>query len=283
MSEAVTGSPRKPTLVIKPRRGWLPANPRELWEFRELCRRFGARDITLRYRQTALGVTWVILQPLLAAGVLSFVFGSVAGLEGPPGIPYFVFSLAGMVGWNAFSQIAIRSSGSMVASAAMVQKVFFPRLLLPLSTVLSTSVDIAVSVGLLVVLLVANSIWAGAAVLTLPFWLFLMASAGLGLGLIASALMVTYRDVQYVLPVGVQLLLYASPVAFTVDAAPESTQWVFQINPLTGALEGLRWSVLGTDAPTAGLFAYSVVACVGLLVVGTVFFSRKEREFADVI
>lgn len=273
----------RPTLTIRPRKSWIPDHPGELWSFRELARRFAARDVTLRYRQTALGVTWVILQPLIGAGILSFVFGSVAGLAGPPGIPYFVFSLAGMVGWTAFSQVTTRSSGSLVSNASMVQKVFFPRLLLPLSTVMSTAVDVVVSFALLAVLLVVNGIWAGTAILTIPVWLVLIVCVGLGIGLVSSALMVRFRDVQFVLPVAVQFLLYATPVAYALDAVPASSRWIFELNPLTGLLEGLRWSVLGTAAPSAGLVAWSVGFSVVMLAVGAVVFTRMERQFADVI
>jgi lipopolysaccharide transport system permease protein len=272
-----------PHLVVRPRAGWLPASPGELWQFRELLRRFAARDITLRYRQTALGVIWVVLQPLLGAGILSFVFGSVAGLEGPPGVSYFVFSLAGMVGWTAFSQTALRGSGSLIANAQLVSKVFFPRLLLPLATTVSTLVDVAVSLLLLVVLLAVQTVWAGPAVLLFPLWLALLVGLGLGLGLVTSALMVRYRDVQFVLPVGIQLLLFASPVAYSVSSAPESAQWAFAINPLTGLLEGLRWSLLGTAAPSTGAVVYSLVATAAALLIGLVVFSRLERQFADVI
>jgi len=280
---AVAQGQGPPLLVIKPRRSWLPAHPRELWGFRELCTRFVARDVTLRYRQTALGVTWVILQPLMGAGVLSFVFGGVAGLDGPDGIPYFVFAMVGMVGWTAFSQSATRSSGSLVGNAHLVQKVFFPRLLLPISTVMSTMVDVSVSTVLLVVLLAMSGVWAGPAVLTFPLWLSLMVALALGLGLVFSSLMVRYRDVQYVLPVAVQLLLYASPVAYEVSSVPESARWAFAINPLTGVLEGLRWSALGTSAPSLGSVAYSVVVSFLVLTAGILTFSRMERQFADVV
>jgi lipopolysaccharide transport system permease protein len=245
--------------------------------------RFAARDITLRYRQTALGVTWVILQPLLAAGVLSFVFGRVAKLPAPPGIPYFLFSLVGLVAWTAFSQIAIRASNSLVSAAAMVQKVFFPRLLLPLSTVLSTLVDVGVSLVLVGVLLIVNHIWAGAAIVTVPIWLALVLVMALGVGLFATALMVRYRDVQYVLPVAIQLLLFATPVAYSISAVPASARWVFDINPLTGLFEGLRWAMLGTPAPPAGQIVYGVVGAAVSLAIGLAVFDRMERQFADVI
>jgi lipopolysaccharide transport system permease protein len=272
-----------PHRILRPRKSWVPADPRELWEFRGLLARFAARDITLRYRQTALGAIWVVLQPLLGAGILTFVFGKVAGLPAPAGIPYFVFSLVGMVGWTAFSQVANRSSGSLVSNASLVQKVFFPRLLLPASTVLSTGVDIAVSLGLLVVLLAVEGIWAGAAIVTFPLWLALFVLLGLGLGLGAGAMMVRFRDVQYVLPVGVQLLLFLSPVAYSLDAVPAGARTLYELNPLAGILEGFRWSLLGTPAPTAGTIAYSAAASVLVLVVGLLIFNRMEQEFADVI
>ena len=273
----------KPLLTIKPRRSWLPTHPRELWLFRELAVRFAARDITLRYRQTALGVVWVILVPLLGAGVLSFVFGSVANLQGPPGIPYFVFTLSGMVAWTAFSQIATRSSGSLVANAQLVGKVYFPRLLLPISTVLSTLVDVAVSLALLIVLLGVSGVRPGLGVITFPIWFVLVIALALGVGLLAGALMVRYRDVQYVLPVGIQFLLFASPVAYTLASVPAKAQTLYELNPLTGLLEGMRWSLIGTERPSAALTAYSMIFAVALLVLGTMVFSRMERQFADVI
>ena len=282
-TDATIVSSEPPHLVVRPRAGWLPSPPRELWQYRELLRRFAARDVTLRYRQTALGVIWVVLQPLLGAGVLSFVFGVVAGLEGPPGVSYFVFALTGMVGWTAFNQTALRGSGSLIANSQLVGKVFFPRLLLPLATTASTLVDVAVSLLLLLVLLAVQTIWAGPAIFLFPIWLALLVALGLGLGLFTSALMVRYRDVQFVLPVGIQLLLFASPVAYSVSSAPESAQWAFAVNPLTGLLEGLRWSLLGTAPPSAGAVAYSFVAAALAMVVGLVVFSRMERQFADVI
>jgi lipopolysaccharide transport system permease protein len=272
-----------PLRTIRPRRGWLPAHPGELWEFRELLRRFAARDVTLRYRQTALGVTWVVLQPLLAAGILSFVFGQVAGLSAPDGVPYFVFSLTGMTAWNAFSNTLLRSGGVMVANASMIQKVFFPRLLLPLSTVLSTLLDVGVSLVLVAVTMAISGVAPGPALVLLPLWLALVIFLALGVGLAAGALMVRYRDVQYVLPVAVQFLLFASPVAYSLDAVHGPAKTVFELNPLTGLLEGFRWSLINTPAPSAALAAYAAVASVLALAIGLAIFSRLERQFADVI
>ena len=270
-------------MTIRPQRSWLPADPKELWAFRELLVRFSARDLTLRYRQTALGVLWVVLQPLLAAGILAFVFGSVAGLAAPPGIPYFVFSLAGMIAWNTFSQTALRASGSLLGNAQLVSKVFFPRLLLPLSAVGSTLVDTGVSVVLLVGLMVVNGVAPGWAVVLVPVWLVLLLAASLGVGLATGALMVRYRDVQYVLPVAIQFLLFASPIAYTLASVPPHAQWAYKLNPLTGLLEGFRWSVLGMRRPSIGLMLYAAGASIIGMLVGTAIFNRAERQFADVI
>jgi lipopolysaccharide transport system permease protein len=272
-----------PSRVIRPRKRWTMVHPSELWEFRSLLVRLAARDITLRYRQTALGAIWVILQPLLGAGILSFVFGNVAGLPAPAGIPYFLFSLVGMVGWTAFSQIATRSSSSLVSNAPLIQKVFFPRLLLPVSTALSTMVDVGVSLGLVAVLLVVYGVAPGAAIITFPIWLLLFVLIGLGLGLISSALMVPYRDVQYVLPVAVQMLLFLSPVAYSLQSVPKGSRFLYELNPLAGLLEGFRWAVLDTPAPPALLIAYSASMSIVLFVVGLLVFHRMERGFADVI
>jgi len=273
----------KPMLTIKPRRAWLPTHPRELWAFRELAVRFAARDITLRYRQTLLGALWVVLVPLLGAGILTFVFGGVADLPAPPGVPYFVFTLAGMVAWTLFSQITTRSSSSLVSNAGMVGKVYFPRLLLPISTVLSTLVDTAVALALLAVMLVVSGVWPGLAFLTFPIWMLLLIALALGIGLAAGALMVRYRDVQFVLPVAIQFLLFASPIAYTLASVPANARWLYDLNPLTGLLEGFRWSVLGMTRPSTGLMLYAGGVSLFMLVAGTAVFNRAERQFADVI
>lgn len=281
--DAATDPQPRPLLTIRPRRSWLPTNPRELWAFRELLVRLTARDVTLRYRQTALGVIWVVLQPLLAAGILSFVFGSVAGLPAPAGIPYFVFSLAGMVAWNTFSQTTLRASGALLGNSQLVSKVYFPRLMLPLSAVGSTLVDTVVSLLLLTGLMVATGVSPGWAVVAVPLWLLLLLAGAMGIGLATGALMVRYRDVQFVLPVAIQFLLFASPIAYTLASVPASAQWAYKLNPLTGLLEGFRWSVLGMPRPSTGLMLYAGGVSLVMLLVGTAIFNRTERQFADVI
>jgi lipopolysaccharide transport system permease protein len=272
-----------PLLVVRPRRPWLPSNPRELFLFRGLLARFAARDLTLRYRQTLLGMVWVVLQPLLGAGVLSFVFGGVAGLKGPAGMPYFVFSFAGMLAWTLFSSVLSRCSSVLVGNASMIQKVFFPRVLLPFSQVLSALVDVCVSLVVMAILLVAYGIWAGPAIVLVPVWLLLFVLLALGVGLATGALAVKYRDVQYIIPVAVQLLLFATPIAYLVSAAPASKRWLFDINPLTGLFEAIRWSILGTPAPAAWNLLYGIVGCLVVFAGGLVTFSKLEHQFADVV
>lgn len=273
----------KPRYVIRPPKSWLPANPGEIWDFRGLLVRFLARDLTLRYRQTLLGAIWVVIQPLLGAGALTFVFGSVAGLKGTNGIPIFVMSFAGMTAWNLFGSLTTRASGSLLQNAALISKVFFPRLLLPLSALLSTLVDFAVALALLVVILVANGVFAGWTLLTLPFWILFFALGGLGLGSMAAALSVRYRDIQFILPVALQFLPFISPIGFTLADTPHGLRWLVLANPLTGLLEGVRWCLLGTPFPSDGVLAYSLIGTLVVFVAGVGIFTRLERQFADVI
>ncbi len=280
MSSPTPASSRR--IVIRPPSRVRLPSPGSLWEAREVLLRFGARDITLRYRQTALGVIWVILQPLIGAGVFALVFGGVADLPSD-GVPYFVLSFAGMLAWNTFNGIVGRASTSLVANAALVSKVFFPRILVPLSSVYSVLVDFVVALGFFVVLLFAFGINPGWPALLLPVWLALIVLMSSGLGLIASALMVKYRDVGYVLPVVTQTLLYASPVAYSVSAVPEAYRVWFNLNPLTWVLQEFRWSLLGLAAPEGWQVVASVAAAVVVFVAGALVFEHMERGFADVI
>jgi len=272
----------RPFLVIRPPRKWAPFNLRELWQFRDLLVRFARRDLTLRYRQTALGVIWVVLQPLLAAGALAFVFGSVAGLSSN-GVPYFAFAFAGMLAWNAFSGVLTRMSGSLVGNAQLVSKTFFPRLVLPLSSLGSVLVDFGVSMVMMVVIWPLAGVAPGMSLLTLPIWLVAVLLLSSGFGLLAAALMVPYRDVQYVMPVATQLLLFVSPVGYALSHVPHSARFIYELNPLTGLLEGFRWSLLdiGHLGPFTTIWAFACSAAI--FAVGAFAFAHMERRFADVI
>lgn len=273
---------RSTHVVITPPSTWSPLNLRDVWEYRDLLGRFAIRDLKLRYRQTALGVTWVVLQPLLAAGILAFVFGQVAGLSSED-VPYFVFVYAGMMVWTVFSQTLMRMSGSLVSNAHLISKIFFPRLVIPLATIGATLVDFAVSLVVGVIVALVGGVAPSVALLTLPFWLALALILATGLGLTSAALMAQYRDVGYVLPVVVQLLLYATPIAYALSEVPESLRWVVQLNPLTGIIEGFRWSAIATAAPTAPVVLWSIASSVGILGLGAVVFLHNEKRFADVI
>jgi len=271
-----------PWVVIEPRSGWSALNLISVWRYRDLLLTLANRDVKLRYKQTALGVVWVILQPLLAAGIFTFVFGTVARMPSD-GLPYFVFSYAGLLAWHSFNSTLTRASASVVGNAQLVAKVFFPRLILPLSTVLATLIDFVVALVLMIILMVVYGITPGWGVLLMPLWLLLLIALAVGIGVYTSALTVKYRDLQYVLPVLLQMLLYGSPVAYSVAAVPERYRPLYFLNPLSGLLEAFRWSLLGRGQLDWGYVVYSAT-CVVVCVVGGAFaFKKMERAFADVI
>ena len=270
--------------VLRPTRGWVAIDFAELYRFRDLLFEFANRDVKLRYRQTLLGIVWVALQPLFAAGLLYFAFRVVAGLEPPQGAPFFVFTFAGLLVWNLFSATLTKASASMIGHSYLVSKVYFPRLILPLSGTISTLIDFGVSFGLLIVLLAIYGIVPGIQVLTLPLWIALVLCLALGLGLVAAALTVEYRDVQHMLPVVVPFLLYASPVAYdAAQIAPSYRAAFYLANPLASVLAGFRWAVLGTPLPPAPFILWSAVMAAALFAFGAAAFRRTERKFADVI
>ena len=275
-----------PLRRIRPRLGWAALDFGELWRFRDLLVVLAGRDVKLRYRQTALGVAWVLFQPLFAAGIFTVVFGLIAGLRSEH-VPYFVFAYAGVMGWTAFSATLTKVSSSIVTNSHLVSKIYFPRLILPFSTVASVLIDFAVAMTVMAVLLAAYRIAPGAALLMLPLWVATILVLALGAGLIAAALMVRYRDVQHVLPVLVPLLMYGTPVAYSygdaMAALPEPLRPLLFLNPLSAPLEGLRAALLGTVAPSPASAAYAMTVAVVVFAAGAVVFRNMERAFADVI
>lgn len=269
------------TVITPPGRLNLP-NLGELWNSREVLYRFGVRDVVLRYRQTVVGVSWVLIQPLAAAGIFSIVFGQVADLPSG-GVPYFIFSFAGMLVWNLFSGIVGRSTPSLVANQGLVSKVFFPRMLVPLSSVLSVLLDFVVAGCLFVVLLFLYGINPGWPVLLAPAWVLATILLAAGIGLAGSAVTVKYRDVNYALPWLIQVMLFATPIAYSLDNVPANLLWLFNLNPLTWLLECFRWSVLGQAMPPVWQMVGILAAGPLVLFAGTLVFQRFERQFADVI
>lgn len=254
----------------------------ELWEYRDVMIMLAVRDIKLRYKQTALGVVWVILQPLVAGLVFAVIFGRFAKLPSA-GHAYLPFVFAGLLGWNLFAGILQRAGNSLVAEAKLITKVYFPRLLIPCGAAAAALVDFAVSLGVMLVLLVAYGVWPGAWLLLLPLVTLLTLVLAIGLSLWVSALNVRYRDFMYALPFLIQVLMYASPAVYGLDLVPAAWRPVFAINPLVGLLEGGRAALLGGDGgDSLGLYlGISTAWAVAALVSGAMFFRRVERDFAD--
>ena len=275
-------SARKPLLLMRPNQGWSSLNAREVWEFRELLWTLTVRDLKLRYKQTALGVIWVVLQPLMAAGVFTFVFGVVAKLP-TDGVPPFLLAYTGLLGWNLFNNTVTKASASLTGNSQLISKVYFPRLILPLSAVPSVMVDFVVATAMLAVMLAIYGVVPPAGVALLPVWMALLLALALGLGLMTTALSVTYRDVQYILPVLLQILLYAGPTAYSASAVPSRWRTFFYLNPVSGPLEAFRASLLGTPFPRGNVLWYAATISAVCLAAGLYLFKRMERKFADVI
>jgi len=270
-------------LRICPSKGLTGLKLREFWSFRGLLAALAIRDIKLRYRQTVLGVAWVVFQPLLASGILAFVFGTVADVTKPGRSSVFIFVLGGFVGWSLFSSIFVRSGQSLIQNSGLITKVFFPRLILPAATVVSALLDAGVSLLVFIILTIALGPAAGLEILTLPIWLALLLTFAFGLGLINAALSVRFRDVQHITPVLLQILFYASPVAYQTGAVPDKWRGLFLLNPLAPLFEGLRWSLL-REGDLRGLQVVYALLVSGLtLLLGLMVFHHAEREFADLI
>jgi lipopolysaccharide transport system permease protein len=272
-----------PLTTIRPSKGWRIADPREVWKFRGLLAALAIRDIKLRYRQTALGVAWVVLQPVLASGILAFVFGTVAGVTKPGKSSVFIFVLAGFIGWSLFSTTFARAGQSLLQHSMLISKVFFPRIILPASTVIAALLDAGVGFALFFLLALFSGISFGWQIVSLPICLGLLTVLAFGLGLISAALAVRFRDVQYITPVFTQILFYASPVAYQTSAVPEKWRGLFLLNPLAPLFDGLRWSLLGESHMNSAAFLYSAVVATIVFWLGLLIFHRAEREFADVI
>jgi len=271
-----------PQVVIQPSRGWGSLQLGELWEYRELLYFLIWRDIKVRYKQTVLGAAWAIIQPLVTMVVFSIVFGQLARLPSD-GLPYPIFTYTALLPWTFFAGALNRSGGSVVGSAGLITKVYFPRLIVPLSAAVSGIVDFAIAFAILLGMMAFYGIVPTAAVLTLPLFLMLALATALGVGLWLSALNVRYRDVGYVIPFLVQIWLYASPVAYSSSLIPERWRPLYGLNPMAGVVEGFRWALLGTAWQPGPLIAVSVGMVVIVLLSGALYFRRMEETFADVV
>jgi lipopolysaccharide transport system permease protein len=255
----------------------------DVFRYRELFAVLAGRDIAVRYKQTAIGILWALLRPLLTMLVFTFVFGRIAQLPSE-GAPYALLVFSGMVPWFFFASSVSESSGSLVANANLLSKVYFPRILIPLSSILVAAVDFLIAMALLIVLMFFFDLLPSWRLLTLPLFLTIALGAAIGLGLSFSALNIRYRDFQFIVPFLLQMGIYASPIGFSISVIPEKWHLLYAINPMVGVIEGFRWAVLG------GIFElrWDIVAVSGcvaviLLCVGVIFFRRFERGIADVI
>jgi lipopolysaccharide transport system permease protein len=277
---AVDPAARRRVTLIRPREGWIGVDWRELWEYRELLYFLVLRDVTVRYKQTVLGIAWAVLQPVFSMLIFTVIFGRFAHMPSQ-GQPYAVFVYAGLLPWMFFSNAVTTSSQSLVNQQSLLTKVYLPRLFVPAASIGSGLVDMAISCIVFAGLLVFYRIVPAWSVLAVPLLIALTVVAALGVGLTLSALTVSYRDFRYVVPFMVQVWLYLSPVIYPVGIIPERWHWLLAINPMVGIIDGVRAALFGSQWNVTTL-AVSSVSAVLLLVLGLFYFRKTERRFADV-
>jgi lipopolysaccharide transport system permease protein len=270
------------SVLIEPGRLKFGANLRELWQYRELLYFLVWRDIKVRYKQTAFGAGWAIGQPLLLMVVFAIFLGQLIHVPSD-GVPYPIFAFTALIPWTLFAQALSGAPNSLVSSANLLSKVYFPRLLLPTAVAASFLIDFALAMVVLAGMMVVYGIHPGAAIIWLPALTILAFASALGVGILFAAINVRYRDVRYAVPFLVQLWLFASPVGYPSSIVPSSWRFLYSLNPMVGVVEGFRWSLLGSTAPPLLALALSSVGTVIVLVVSVLYFQSVERRFADVI
>jgi lipopolysaccharide transport system permease protein len=269
-------------IVVERTRGLPSIRPRELWAYRELLYFLTWRDVKVRYKQTVLGVAWAMLQPVLAMILFTIVFGHVAKISSS-GIPYPIFAYSALVPWYFFATSAQSASNSLVGNTQLVTKVYFPRIFVVASPVLGAAVDFALAFLILVGLMVYYGIAPSIGVVALPGFFLLAAATATGLGAWLAALNVKYRDVRFVVPFLLQLLLFATPIVYSIDALRELWRTLFGMNPMAGVVLGFRWALAGGAAPPGLTVLVSAFSGLAVLVAGLLYFARTEKTFADVI
>jgi lipopolysaccharide transport system permease protein len=255
---------------------------KDLWNYRELFILLAWRDILIRYKQTVIGVLWAVVRPLLTMLIFTVVFGRIAKMPSS-GAPYTLTVFAGMIPWQFFSTAVTESSSSLIGNANLISKVYFPRLLVPGSTIVVSLLDLLISFALLGVLMAFERFHPPVQIVALPLFVTLAALTALGCGLWLSALNVRYRDFRYVVPFILQIGIYVSPVGFSTEAVPEKWRYLYSLNPLVGIIEGFRWSIIGSTPIDSGSIAVSILFVAAVLPSGFWYFRRTEKTFADVI
>lgn len=271
-----------PVTVIEPSRGWVSLRLRALWRSRELLYFLIWRDVKVRYKQTLLGAAWAILQPLLTMVVFSIFFGKLARMPSD-GVPYPLFAYVALVPWTFFANGLILSSGSLVSNQTLLRKVYFPRLVIPISAVASGLIDFGIAFVVLLGLAARYGVTPTSHMLWLPALVLLALVTALGVGLWFSALNVLYRDIQYVVPFLVQVWLYATPIVYPSSLVPERWRTLYALNPMVGVVEGFRWALLGTGTAPGPMILVSATAALALMIGGLFFFRRMEKSFSDVV
>ncbi len=276
------GAAPLPVTRIERASGWISLNLGEVWRYRELLYFLTWRDVVVRYKQTALGAGWAIIQPVMTMVVFSLVFGRLSSIPSD-GVPYPLFSFAALVPWTFFANGLTQSSNSLVGSANLIQKVYFPRLMIPAASVLGGAVDFLLAFVVLLGMMAYYGIAPTINILWLPLFLLLAVATALGVGLWLSALNVRFRDVRYVVPFITQFWLFATPIAYPSSLLDEPWRTVYGLNPMAGVVEGVRWALLDTNTAPGPMIGLSVLAAALLLVGGAYYFRRMERAFADIV
>ena len=275
-------NPRSPALVIRPTSGWVPPNLRALWDYRELLYFLTWRDIKIRYKQTVLGAAWAIIQPSLTMIVFTIVFGRLVGVPSD-GLPYSLFVYSALLPWQLFSNALMQSSNSLIANQNLITKIYFPRLVIPTAAILAGLLDFAIAFIVLVFMMAYYGVVPTIAVWTAPLFVLLAIATSLGAGLWFSALNVRYRDVRYTLPFLTQLWFFATPIAYPSSLIPDPWRGFYGLNPMAGAVEGFRWTLLGTGQGAGSMLMGSGLAALALLLSGLYYFRRMESTFADMV
>jgi len=273
--------PDKPLIVIEPRRGSLALNLNDLWQYRDLLYILTLRDIKVRYKQTVLGVLWAVIQPLFMMIIFTAFFGRLAGIPSD-GIPYPLFVYAGLLPWIFFSNALNSSGNSLVGNSSLITKVYFPRMIIPISAVASGLIDVLISFGLLLLLMLYYGIGFSPNIMMLPILTLLTALLATAIGMWMSALNVKYRDIRYALPFLIQLWMFATPIIYPSSLIPDKWRWLFILNPLTGLIEGYRSAIFGTPFDFVGL-GVSIFIIFAALIYSAYTFRQMERGFADIV
>jgi lipopolysaccharide transport system permease protein len=271
-----------PTVIIQPAKGLINLNLRQVWQYHELLYFLAWREVKVRYKQTAIGAAWAILQPLLTMIIFAVIFGVFAKIPSDD-IHYPIFVYAALLPWTYFSQAVERSGNSMVENARLITKIYFPRLIIPLASVLTPIIDVTLALLVLIPLMLIYKVYPSPRILFLPFFLLMATLTALSISLWLSALNVRYRDVRYIIPFILQVGLYASPVVYPISIVPERWQLLFSLNPMVGVIDGFRWALLGQTTPNLLSMSVSGIMVFILFIGGLYYFKYVERTFADII